>query len=178
MIHGNSRILGLLAVIEVATCKRLEWKRSSCSFFSGKLGGAGLFGGQLKGPIGALLQAARDEQERRTAGPPPEWDGVPTEFKAYKLKARIWLRTRTTADRRPWSFRAFKVLFDDFECVITMVLTVNVFFWSFHGAVPCRNGKIDGFTTARSQFWRFWKTTKLLSSRIHFLFIFWSQQRF
>ena len=39
--------------------------------------------------------------------------------------------TRTTADRRPWSFRAFKVLFDDFECIITMVLTVNVFFLVF-----------------------------------------------
>ena len=32
-IHGNGKILGLL----VATCKYLEWKRSSCSFLSGEL---------------------------------------------------------------------------------------------------------------------------------------------
>ena len=43
-----------------------------------------------------LWQFARDEQERTTAGPPPEWDGVSTEFKDYKLKARIWLKTTRT----------------------------------------------------------------------------------
>ena len=53
----------------------------------------GLFAGHQGGSDGALLQAARDEHERTTAGPPPEWDGITTEFKDYKLKARIWLRT-------------------------------------------------------------------------------------
>eukprot|EP00435_Cladocopium_sp_Y103_P034899 s429_g9.t1 len=39
---------------------------------------------------------ARDEHERTTAGPPPEWDGENLEFKDYKLKAKIWLRTTRT----------------------------------------------------------------------------------
>ena len=50
---------------------------------------------------GNFWYAARDEQERTTAGPPPEWDGVDVEFKDYKLKAKIWLRTtRTPAHAR------------------------------------------------------------------------------
>eukprot|EP00434_Breviolum_minutum_P025504 symbB.v1.2.022535.t1/scaffold2006.1/size92704/3 len=50
---------------------------------------------------GQMWHAARDEQERTTAGPPPEWDGVDVEFKDYKLKAKIWLRTtRTPAHAR------------------------------------------------------------------------------
>ena len=50
---------------------------------------------------GNVWQAARDEQERTTAGPPPEWDGVEVDFKDYKLKAKIWLRTtRTPAHAR------------------------------------------------------------------------------
>ena len=39
---------------------------------------------------------ARDEHERTTAGPPPEWDGDNLDFKDYKLKAKIWLRTTRT----------------------------------------------------------------------------------
>ena len=34
-----------------------------------------------------LWQAARDEHECTTAGPPPEWDGTTVEFKDYKIKA-------------------------------------------------------------------------------------------
>ena len=43
----------------------------------------------------------QDEHERTTAGPPPEWDGTNIEFKDWKLKAKIWLRTtRTPASAR------------------------------------------------------------------------------
>ena len=63
--------------------------------------GIGLHPG-LSANVGhGLWQAARDEQERTTAGPPPEWDGTSVEFRDYKLKARIWLRTtRTPAHAR------------------------------------------------------------------------------
>ena len=38
--------------------------------------------------------AARDEAESATAGPPPEWDGgTKMEFRDYKIKAKLWLRT-------------------------------------------------------------------------------------
>ena len=72
--------------------------------------------------------------------------------------------TRTTADRRPWSFRAFKVLFDDFECVITMVLNVNVFFGLFMAlchaemaklmVLPQRGVNFGGFGKRRNYFHR------------------------
>ena len=72
--------------------------------------------------------------------------------------------TRTTADRRPWSFRAFKVLFDDFECVITMVLTVNVFSGLFMAlchaemaklmVLPQRGVNFGGFGKRRNYFHR------------------------
>ena len=39
---------------------------------------------------------AREDHERTTAGPPPDWDGENIDFKDYKLKARIWLRTTRT----------------------------------------------------------------------------------
>ena len=57
-------------------------------------GANGSFAGQQDGSTGASLQAARDGQEKATAGPPPEWDGV-----AAKLKARIWLQTTRTPAR-------------------------------------------------------------------------------
>ncbi|CAL1150509.1 unnamed protein product, partial [Cladocopium goreaui] len=61
----------------------------------------GLYQGHQEGSNRALWQAAREEHERTTAGPPPEWDGVSTEFRDYKLKAKIWLRTtRTPAHAR------------------------------------------------------------------------------
>ena len=41
-------------------------------------------------------QAAREEAERTTAGPPPEWDGAKMEFRDYKIKAKLWLRTTRT----------------------------------------------------------------------------------
>ena len=40
--------------------------------------------------------AAREEAERTTAGPPPEWDGAKMEFRDYKIKAKLWLRTTRT----------------------------------------------------------------------------------
>ena len=52
-------------------------------------------GGHQMGPMG-VWQMDRDEHERTTAGPPPEWDGENLDFKEYKLKARIWLRTTRT----------------------------------------------------------------------------------
>ncbi|CAL1160076.1 unnamed protein product [Cladocopium goreaui] len=61
----------------------------------------GLYQGHQEGSNRALWQAAREEHERTTAGPPPEWDGISTEFRDYKLKAKIWLRTtRTPAHAR------------------------------------------------------------------------------
>ena len=62
--------------------------------------GAGLQRGH-RGGFGQGLWAARDERERTTAGPPPEWDGTTMEFKDYKIKAKIWLKTtRTPAHAR------------------------------------------------------------------------------
>ena len=50
----------------------------------------------LATPMAQWGYAARDEAERTTAGPPPEWDGVEMEFKDYKIKAKLWLRTTRT----------------------------------------------------------------------------------
>ena len=75
----------------------LQWRQGNQSAAQG----IGLHPG-LPASVGhGLWQAARDEQERTTAGPPPEWDGTSVEFRDYKLKARIWLRTtRTPAPAR------------------------------------------------------------------------------
>ena len=60
--------------------------------------GGGTFGGydggfHSQGPLG---EALREQHERTTAGPPPEWDGVKCEFKDYKIRVRLWLRTTKT----------------------------------------------------------------------------------
>ena len=68
----------------------LQWRQTNQTY------GMGPAHGQYGGANQGLWQAARDEQERTTAGPPPEWDGLSTEFKDYKIKARIWLRTTRT----------------------------------------------------------------------------------
>eukprot|EP00435_Cladocopium_sp_Y103_P056623 s299_g19.t1 len=75
----------------------LQWRQATAQG-NGNMGlQPGLYGGANQG----LWQAARDEQERTTAGPPPEWDGSSIEFKDYKIKARIWLKTtRTPAHAR------------------------------------------------------------------------------
>lgn len=39
--------------------------------------------------------AANDEAERTAAGPPPTWDGT-TEFRDFRIKAQLWLRTTRT----------------------------------------------------------------------------------
>ena len=72
------------------------WKRqqqgagASWGTYQGRGGGnGGWWGSGWYGP-------AAEEQERTTAGPPPEWDGESVEFKDWKLKAKIWLRTTRT----------------------------------------------------------------------------------
>lgn len=63
----------------------LQWRQANQPY------GMGLQPGHYGDAGQGLWQAARDEQERTTPAPPPEWDGVSTEFKDYKIKARIWL---------------------------------------------------------------------------------------
>ena len=84
-------------VLEEEFLQFLQWRQAQPNQTYGmghQHGGAGAAGQ-------GLWHFARDEHERTTAGPPPEWDGVSTEFKDYKIKARIWLRTtRTPAHAR------------------------------------------------------------------------------
>ena len=84
-------------VLEEEFLQFLQWRQAQPNQAYGmghQHGGAGAAGQ-------GLWHFARDEHERTTAGPPPEWDGVSTEFKDYKIKARIWLRTtRTPAHAR------------------------------------------------------------------------------
>ena len=76
----------------------VQWRNMQNEATDGGLRGH-LYGGVAGG--GAGWYAARDEHERTTAGPPPEWDGSSIEFRDYKLKAKIWLRTtRTPANAR------------------------------------------------------------------------------
>ena len=74
----------------------LAWKRSQDS---------GGYGGrppwhthwtQNAAGWGGAWGGGNEDYERTTAGPPPEWDGTSMEFKDWKLKARIWLRTTRT----------------------------------------------------------------------------------
>jgi len=74
--------------LEDAFMQFLQWRAQVAA------GANGSFAGQQDGSTGASLQAARDGQEKATAGPPPEWDDV-----AAKLKARIWLQTTRTPAR-------------------------------------------------------------------------------
>lgn len=71
----------------------VQWRNMQNEATEGGLRG-NLYGGVAGG--GAAWYAARDEHERTTAGPPPEWDGSSIEFRDYKLKAKIWLRTTRT----------------------------------------------------------------------------------
>ena len=75
----------------------VQWRSMQNDAVEGGLRG-GLHGGVAGGGV---WNAVRDEHERTTAGPPPEWDGLSIEFRDYKLKAKIWLRTtRTPANAR------------------------------------------------------------------------------
>ena len=74
--------------LEDAFMQFLQWRAQVAA------GANGSFAGQQDGSTGASLQAARDGQEKATAGPPPEWDDV-----AAKLKASIWLQTTRTPAR-------------------------------------------------------------------------------
>ena len=70
----------------------VQWRNMQNDAADGGLRGA------LPGGVagGGLWQTYRDEHERTTAGPPPEWDGQSVEFRDYKLKVKIWLRTTRT----------------------------------------------------------------------------------
>eukprot|EP00435_Cladocopium_sp_Y103_P042258 s916_g11.t1 len=84
-------------VMEEEFMQYLQWRQAT----QNQTYGFGLHPGLQGGSGQGLWQVARDEHERTTAGPPPEWDGTSIEFKDYKLKARIWLRTtRTPAHAR------------------------------------------------------------------------------
>ena len=76
----------------------VQWRNMQNEATDGGLRGA-LHGGVAGG--GGIWHTVRDEHERTTAGPPPDWDGQSIEFRDYKLKAKIWLRTtRTPANAR------------------------------------------------------------------------------